>query len=101
MEGKSKVAHHGFTHTHIEHHPDGSHTVHHVHHEGQHKDVKHAAMNLDHVHDSLQDNLGTPNPGEAEANAGIHGVPAEHAEPAGLPVPGGTMPPTPAGPAGA
>ena len=83
----AKHAHHGFTHTHIEHHGDGSATVHHVHHEGPHKDVKHAALNLDHIHDSLQDHLGTPNPGEAEANAGDHGIPEEHAAPAGLPMP--------------
>ena len=84
--------HHGFTHTHIEHHKDGSATVHHVHHEGPHKDVKHAVPSLDHIHDSLQDHLGSPNPGEIEANAGQHGVPAEHAVSAGLP-----MPPSPAG----
>jgi hypothetical protein len=79
--------HHSFTHTHIEHHKDGSATVHHVHHEGPHKDVKHAVPSLDHIHDSLQNHLGSPNPGEAEADAGQHGVPAEHAVPAGLPMP--------------
>ena len=67
---KGKVAHHGFTHSHHEHHADGSITVHHVHHEGPHKDIKHAVANLDGAHDSMQDHLGTPNPGEAEANAG-------------------------------
>jgi hypothetical protein len=82
------MAHHGFSHSHIEHHKDGSHTVHHVHSEGPHKDVKHAAMNLDHVHDSLQDHLGAPNPGEAQADAGDHGVPAAPAAAAGLPMPG-------------
>jgi hypothetical protein len=55
---------HKFTHTHIEHHKDGSHTVHHVHEDGDKHDVKHAAMNLDHAHDSLQDHLGSPNEGE-------------------------------------
>ena len=92
----AKHAHHGFTHTHIEHHGDGSATVHHVHHEGPQKDVKHAVLNLDHIHDSLQDHLGMPNPGEAEANAGNHGVPAEQAAPAGLPMPGGALPAGPA-----
>ena len=94
---KKNVAHHGFTHTHIEHFADGSHHVHHVHHEGPHKDVHHAVTHLDHVHDSLQSHLGMENPGEAEANAGIHGVPAEHAAPAGLPMPGGVMPPAAGG----
>ena len=88
MEGKSKVAHHGFTHSKIEHHADKSHTVHHVHSEGPHKDIKHAVHNLDGVHDSFQDHLGVPNPGEAEADAGQHGVPAPQAGAAGLPMPG-------------
>jgi hypothetical protein len=88
MEGKAKTAHHGFTHTHVEHHPDGSHTVHHVHSEGTHKDVKHAAMNLDHVHDSLQEHLGEPSEGTQELEQGVHSIPAEHAAPAGIPMPG-------------
>lgn len=89
MEGKAKVAHHGFTHSTIEHHADHSHTVHHHHGEGPHKDVKHAVSNLDGAHDSMQDHLGMPNPGEAAANAGDHGVPAPMAAPAGLPMGGG------------
>jgi hypothetical protein len=64
MEGKSKHAHHGFTHSHHEHHADGSITVHHVHHEGPHKDVKHAVSDLDGAHDSMQEHLGMPNEGE-------------------------------------
>ena len=80
-----KKKHHGFTHTHVEHHSDGSSTVHHVHKDGAHKDVKHAVSDLDGMHDSLQDHLGQENPGEAAANMGDHQVPAEHAAPAGLP----------------
>ena len=80
--------HHAFSHTHIEHHHDGSATVHHVHESGDSKkDVKHAVPSLDHIHDSLQNHLGAPNPGEAEADAGQHGVPAAQAIPAGLPMP--------------
>lgn len=81
-ESKKK---HKYSHTHIEHHKDGSHTVHHVHEEGPHGDMKHAVADLDSVHDSMQDHLGEPNEGEAEANAGQHGVPAEQATPVGLP----------------
>jgi hypothetical protein len=84
-EKKKKHAGHGFTHTHVEHHKDGSHTVHHQHEDGPDHDVKHAAASLDHLHDSMQDHLGSPNPGEAAADAGDHGVPAEQAAPAGLP----------------
>lgn len=67
---KKKHAGHGFKHTHIEHHADGSHTVHHEHEDGSMHDVKHAVADLDGMHDSMQDHLGTPNPGEAEANEG-------------------------------
>jgi hypothetical protein len=67
---KKKHAGHGFKHTHIEHHEDGSATVHHQHEMGPEQDVKHAAADLDGVHDSMEDHLGQPNPGEAEANAG-------------------------------
>ncbi len=66
---------HKFSATHVEHHKDGSATVHHKHEEGPHKDVKHAVANLDGLHDSMQENLGQPNPGEAEANAGPVAVP--------------------------
>jgi len=75
---------HGFHSTHVEHHKDGSHTVHH-HHEKPEHDVKHAVADLDGLHDSMQSNLGEPNPGEAQANEGLHGVPAPQAGPAGLP----------------
>lgn len=81
-ESKKKHAGHGFTHTHIEHYKDGSHTVHHVHEMGPEHDVKHAAGNLDGVHDSMEENMGTPNPGEAEADAGQSGAPAAAAAPA-------------------
>lgn len=82
MDKHAKTAHHGFTHTHMEHHKDGSITIHHQHHDPE-KDVKHAAANLDEAHDSMQANLGQPNPGEQEAMS-----PAE-AGAAGLPAPGG------------
>jgi hypothetical protein len=76
---KKKRAHagHGIKHVHIQHHNDASHTVHHQHEDGKDHDVKHASPDMDSVHDSIQDNLGTPNPGEAEANAGQSGIPVE------------------------
>jgi len=78
---------HNFTHSHHEHHEDGSITVHHVHKDGPHKDVKHAAADLDAAHDSMEDHLGTPNPGEAEAEAGPQAAGAS-APPAPLPAMG-------------
>jgi flavin-dependent dehydrogenase len=74
----AKKKHHKFHSTHIEHHKDGSHTVHHMHEDGKEHDVKHgvgAEMGLDGVHDSLQDHLGAPNPGEAETTPGGAGAP--------------------------
>ncbi len=94
MEGmKPKVAHHGFTHSTITHHADGSHTIQHHHHEGSHKDVHHAKADHDGMIDSMMEHTGKPNPGEAAADGGDHGVPAEHAAPAGLPMPPGGVPP--------
>jgi hypothetical protein len=62
---------HKFTHSHIEHHKDGTHTVHHVHEEGPHKDVKGAAHNHDAMMDHMMEHTSAPNPGEGNdvANA--------------------------------
>ena len=79
-----KVAHHGFTHSTVHHHADGSHTIQHHHHEGPHKDVHHAVSNHDQMIDSMMDHTSQPNPGEAEANAGPAPAPAG--------VPGGAPP---------
>jgi hypothetical protein len=77
--------HKDHTHTTVHHHEDGSHTMDRHHKDGTvHSSAHH---DLDGVHDALQDHLGEMNPGEAEAEMGQHGVPAEHAAPAGLPMP--------------
>ena len=57
-----------------EHHPneDGS----------QNPDTTHSAQDMDQLMDHMQDHLGTPNPGEAEANAGPQAAPAAGAPPA-------------------
>jgi hypothetical protein len=75
--------HHKFSHSHLEHHKDGSITLHHVHEEGPHKDVKHAAADHDGAMDSMMDHTSAPNPGEGmdEANAPM-------AAPAGAAAPG-------------
>ena len=84
----AKHAHHGYTHTHVTHHSDGSATVHHVHHEGAHKDVHHAVADHDSLMDSMMEHTGTPNPGEMQADQGVHNVPAPQAQMAGLPMQG-------------
>jgi hypothetical protein len=77
--------HHGFTHTHIEHHDDNSHTVHHVHKDGPHKDHKSAVPSHDHLMDNMMDHTSAPNPGE-EVAAAVGAPPAAGAPPmAGAP----------------
>jgi len=73
---------HSFSHTHIEHHQDGSHTVHHQHETDSKKDVKHAVPDLDGAHDSLEANLGQPNAGEAQPQPVAPGAPGAAPAPA-------------------
>jgi hypothetical protein len=81
--------HHPYSHTHVEHHADGSHTVHHVHESDSSKDVKGAVADHDSLMDHMMDHTSAPNPGEMAADGGDHGVPAAAAGPAGLPMPAG------------
>lgn len=76
---------HKFHRTTIEHHKDSSHTVHHHHEDGPEHDVKGAVADHDSMIDHIMDHTSEPNPGEAQANAGDHGVPPAIAGPAGLP----------------
>jgi hypothetical protein len=78
---------HKFTHSHVEHHKDGSHTVHHVHEEGPHKDVKGAAADHDAMMDHMMDHTSAPNPGE-EVAAGPAAGPAAAAGAGVVPTPG-------------
>lgn len=82
---------HKFTHTHVEHHKDGSHTVHHVHEDGPHKDVKAAVGSHDELMDHMMDHTSAPNPGEGNdaANTPMAGA-AAGAAPAAM---GGAPPP--------
>ena len=79
--------HHKFHKMSIEHHKDKSHTVHHMHEDGAHKDVKHAASDLNAVHDSMEQNLGAPNAGEGApmAQAAPATAPAAPPSPGGMP----------------
>jgi hypothetical protein len=61
-----KLSHHGFSHTDIEHFEDGSAAVHHVHSDGPHKDFHHAVVDLDGIHDSLEEHLRDPHEIEEE-----------------------------------
>ena len=75
--------HHKYTHTHVEHHEDGSHTVHHVHSDGPHKDSKYAAAGHDEMIDGIMDHTSAPNP-EEEVEAAV-AAPAAGAAPAVTP----------------
>lgn len=71
MEGKSKHAGHGYTKTTMEHHPDGSVTLEHIHEDGvSHK--KYAVSDLDGAHDGLEDNLRVPEEKEEKLEEEIH-----------------------------
>ena len=68
---------HKFLRTTIEHHDDGSATVHHEHADGV-SHVKHAVLDLDGVHDSLEDHLREPE--EIEKEVKDRGVDPEKLE---------------------
>lgn len=67
---------HGFHHTHVEWHKDGSATIHHEH-EIPAQSVKHAAADLDSVHDSLEDHVREPEPNENEPEPESESTPAD------------------------
>lgn len=78
-EHEHKHAGHGIHETRIKHHHDGTHTMSsHDQHGIMHPDSETSKGDLDQVHDHLENTIGTPNAGEAEANAG----PAAAAAPA-------------------
>jgi hypothetical protein len=86
---------HSFSHTVVEHHKDGSHTIHHIHEKNGHThsagvkdgDVRGAANNHDGMMDHIMDHTSAPNDGEGndEKNEaleekiapGIHGAVAQ------------------------
>jgi hypothetical protein len=68
---KSKKPKKEIDHMHIKSHKDGSHTVTHHHtHPEHHPAEEHALSNMDALHAHLEDHVGQPNSGEAEAEAG-------------------------------
>lgn len=87
---EKKMKKHPYSHSVVEHHKDGSHTVHHIHEKhGHHHDVpvregdmKGAAGNHDAMMDHMMDHTSEMNPGEAAANAGP--APAAGAAPAAV-----------------
>jgi hypothetical protein len=95
-EEKKKKKGHKFHRVHIEHHHDGSHTAHYSHEDGASQDKKHAVGDLDSLHDSIEDHVGQPNDGEAEADGGDHGIPEPMASQAGLPPSPSAASPVPA-----
>jgi len=82
---KRPHAGHGVKETHIIHHHDGSHTMTQHHEDG--RQMSAAKADLDDVHDHLEDTVGSPNPGEAEADAGQSGMEEAPGGPGGAPMP--------------
>ena len=86
--------------THITHHKDGSHTAVHKHsHPEHHPDETHALSNMDALHAHLEDHVGQPNSGEAEAEAGNPEAYTGPAAPAAAPAAGAPPAPPAAPPA--
>jgi len=81
------MKHHKFHTGHIKFHKDGSHTTHLEHEDGPEHDVHAGHADHDGMVDHLMDHTSAPNPGEAAANTGDHGVAAPAAATAGLPAP--------------
>ena len=83
---EQKKKSHKFHTTRISHHKDGSHTIHHQHEDGEAHDAKHAVSDHDGMMDSMMEHTS---PGASESTQdleqGNHGIPAEHATPAGIP----------------
>ena len=67
-------------HMHIKKASNGGHIIRHEHtHPEHHPDEEHTTKTDDELADHVLQNMGTPNPGEAEADAGQSGVPGEAA----------------------
>lgn len=57
----------------------------HIGHEEPGKDTHHIAVDTDALHDLMEEHMGEPNPGEAEADAGDAGIPSDAAAEAQIP----------------
>ena len=84
---------------HIKKAANGGHIIRHEHtHPEHHPDEEHTTKTDDQLASHVLQNMGTPNPGEADADAGQSGVPAAGAAPAGGAPAAGTPAPAPAAP---
>ena len=84
---------------HIKKAANGGHIIRHEHtHPEHHPDEEHTTKTDDQLASHVLQNMGTPNPGEAEADAGQSGIPAAGAAPAGGASAAGTPAPAPAAP---
>lgn len=68
---------HKFTDTHAEIHDDGSMSIHHMHKDGPEKDMKHAVLDVDGLHQCLEDHC---NPEEMEKEVKAEGKDPEALE---------------------
>lgn len=75
-----KHAGHGFTHTEVEVHNDGSATIEHHHEKGADHNVKYAVTDLDGMHDGFEDHLRPSDEDEEEEKAEEEVHPGIHEE---------------------
>lgn len=98
LGGKSEKPKKEIKHMHIKKATNGGHIIRHEHtHPEHHPDEEHITKNDDELASHVLQNMGTPNPGEAEADAGQSGIPAAAAPGATA----GATPPNAALPTGA
>ncbi len=77
---------HKYSHTHVTHHADGSHSIHHEHEDGKsHKDY--ARGDHDGMMDGMMEHTSEPDAEEGAADMGNHGIEAAEAAKAGIPAP--------------
>lgn len=75
---------HPYEHTHIVHHEDGSHSIHHHHKDGK-SHVDYARGDHDGMMDGMMERTSEPDEEEATAEAGDHGIEEAEAAKAGIP----------------
>jgi hypothetical protein len=76
---------HKYSHTHVIHHKDGSHSIHHEHEDGvSHKDY--ARGDHDSMLDGMMEHTSEPDEQEGAAEAGQHGIDEAEAAKVGIPM---------------
>jgi hypothetical protein len=91
LGGKAEKPKKEIKHMHIKKAANGGHIIRHEHTHPEHPDEEHTTKTDDELLNHVSQNMGTPNPGEAEADAGQSGIPGA-APQGGAPAAGAASP---------